>query len=150
MCRLNLFLFLTVTAPSAWAAGSVPRPDHVVIVIEENHGYGEIIGSASAPYINSLAQQGALFTHSFAITHPSEPNYLALFSGSTQGLTDDSCPNTFAAANLASQLLAAGFSFAGYSESLPATGSTVCAAGSYRRKHNPWVPQCPGQPQASV
>src|SRR5437667_12287490 len=44
----------------------VPRPDHVVIVIEENHSYDEIIGSTKAPYINSLAQQGALFTASFA------------------------------------------------------------------------------------
>ena len=63
----------------------VPRPDHVVIVIEENHSYSEIIGSPAAPYINSLAQQGALITNSLAVMHPSEPNYLDLFSGSNQG-----------------------------------------------------------------
>ena len=68
-------------------ANGVPRPDHVVIVIEENHSYGEIIGSSFAPYINSLATRGALFTQSYAITHPSQPNYLDLFSGSNQGVS---------------------------------------------------------------
>src|SRR5437773_1055692 len=105
----------------------------------------EIIGSASAPYINSLAGQGALFTQSFAVTHPSQPNYLHLFSGSAQGVTDDTCPppgSPYAAANLGGELIAKGFSFGGYSEDLPATGSTACSSGTsngYQRKHNPWV-----------
>lgn len=125
-------------APQAYAA-TLPRPAHVVVVMEENHSYAEIIGSSSAPYINSLASQGALFSHSFAVTHPSEPNYLALFSGSTQGITNDSCPHTFTTGNLASELIAAGFTFTGYSEGLPSVGSTVCTSGKYARKHNPWV-----------
>ena len=123
---------------------ALPRPDHVVIVMEENHSYADVIGSASAPYINSLASQGASFTDSHAITHPSEPNYLALFSGSTQGLTSDACPVTYTGDNLASELIKAGNSFGGYSEELPAVGSTACYAPSasnalYARKHNPWV-----------
>jgi hypothetical protein len=132
---------LTLATPvSAAAAGTVPRPDHVVVVIEENHSYGSIIGNtAQAPYINSLAGQGALFSQSFAVTHPSEPNYLALFSGSTQGITDDSCPHTFSTANLGQGLIGAGLSFAGYSESMPSAGYTGCTSGSYARKHNPWV-----------
>ena len=116
-----------------------PAPAHTVIVIMENHAYGEVIGSAQAPYLNRLARQGILFTHSYAITHPSEPNYLALFSGGTQGVTDDSCPHRFAGANLASELIAAGKSFAGYSEDLPGTGSAVCTSGEYARKHVPWT-----------
>jgi len=72
------------------AAAPIPKPSHVVVVIEENHGYSQIIGSSQAPYINTLATQGALFTKSYAISHPSQPNYLALFSGSTQGIIDDS------------------------------------------------------------
>ena len=71
-------------------------PAHIVVVIDENHSYSEIIGSSDAPYINSLATEGALFTQSFAVAHPSQPNYLALFSGSTHGITNDSCPHTFA------------------------------------------------------
>jgi len=72
------------------AVGQVPTPAHVIVVIEENHGYSQIIGSSQAPYINTLASQGALFTNSYAVTHPSQPNYLALFSGSTHGITNDS------------------------------------------------------------
>jgi len=120
-------------------ANGVPRPDHVVIVIEENHSYSEIIGSSAAPYINSLAAQGALFTQSYEITHPSQPNYLDLFSGSNQGVTDDSCPHSFTTANLGLYLLNASLTFAGYSEDLPSVGSTVCTSGAYARKHAPWV-----------
>jgi acid phosphatase len=115
----------------------VPRPDHVVVVVEENRSYSDVIGRA--PYLDSLAGEGALFTSSYAVAHPSEPNYLALFSGSTQGLTDDSCPHTFTGGNLGAQLRAAGLGFAGYSEGLPATGFLGCSAGDYARKHNPWA-----------
>jgi len=125
--------------PAVVPGGGVPRPDHVLVVIEENHSYDQIIGNSSAPYINSLAGQGASFTDSTAIAGISQPNYLALFSGATQGVTDDSCPHTFSAENLGHQLLAANIGFAGYSEDLPAPGSTVCTSGGYARKHNPWV-----------
>jgi phosphatidylinositol-3-phosphatase len=105
----------------------------------ENHSYAEIIGNVAAPFINSLAGRGALFTHSYAITHPSEPNYLALFSGSTQGVTGDDCPVSFTAPNLATGLFTAGLSFAGYAEGLPSAGSEACQAGEYARKHVPWA-----------
>jgi phosphatidylinositol-3-phosphatase len=121
------------------AAAGVPQLDHVVVAVMENHAFTSIIGSASAPYVNSLAAEGALFTQSFGVTHPSQPNYLALFSGSTQGVTDDSCPHTFTAPNLGQELLAAGRTFAGYSEDLPSVGYTGCTSGGYARKHNPWV-----------
>ncbi|WP_084730049.1 alkaline phosphatase family protein [Streptacidiphilus neutrinimicus] len=121
------------------AAAAVPRPAHVVVVMEENHAYDEVIGSPDAPYINALAAQGASFTSSYAVAHPSEPNYLALFSGSTQGLTDDSCPHIFTGPSLGSELLGAGLGFAGYSESMPQTGFTGCTSGDYARRHNPWV-----------
>ncbi|NUP53960.1 MAG: acid phosphatase [Catenulispora sp.] len=121
-------------------AGVVPTPAHVVVVVEENHSDNDIIGSSSAPYINSLASQGALMTSSFAVTHPSEPNYMALFAGSTFGLTSDKCPvSEGTTANLGSELLAAGKTFKGYSEGLPSAGSTTCSSGAYARKHAPWV-----------
>lgn len=133
-----LFLFLASMA-AAQIPDVLPGPAHVIVVMEENHSYSEIIGSAQAPYINSLAAQGALFTQSFAIGHPSEPNYLELFSGSNQGITDDSCPHTFSTASLESELLKAGKTFTGYSEDLPQAGSFVCTAGEYARKHVPWT-----------
>jgi hypothetical protein len=118
---------------------TLPRPDHLVIVMEENHGYTQIIGSPYAPYINTLAQEGALFTQSYALSHPSQPNYLQLYSGSNQGVTTDNCPYTFSAPNLGQQLGAHGFSFGGYSETMPMVGYTGCSYSAYARKHNPWV-----------
>ncbi|MCL6445244.1 MAG: alkaline phosphatase family protein [Alicyclobacillus sp.] len=115
-------------------------PKHIVIVIEENHAYGEITGNPQAPYINALMKQGATLTNYHAVQHPSEPNYLDLFSGSNQGVTDDSCPHTFSTANLASELMAAHDTFGGYSESMPSVGYTGCTwKWLYVRKHNPWV-----------
>jgi hypothetical protein len=128
-----------VIAAGAAQAAVLPSYDHVLVVIEENHAYNEVIGNASAPYITSLANGGANLTQSFAVRHPSEPNYVALFSGSTQGLTDDSCPHTYSAENLGHQLITAGTTFRGYSESMPSDGYTGCTSGRYARKHNPWA-----------
>ncbi|MGW5745372.1 alkaline phosphatase family protein [Amycolatopsis sp. NPDC003861] len=122
------------------AAAAVPAFDHIVLVMFENKKYSSINGSSSAPYFNTLASQSAKFTNSFAITHPSQPNYVALFSGATQGVTDDSCPaNLGAKANLGRQLIDAGKTFKGYSEAMPSDGYTGCSSGTYRRKHNSWV-----------
>jgi Phospholipase C len=139
VAALSIGLAGALAVPAAPAFAALPAYDHIVVVIEENHSYSEIIGSSSAPYINSLANNGAKMTQSFAVTHPSEPNYLALFSGSTQGLTDDSCPHSYSGSNLGRQLINAGKTFKGYSESMPSDGYTGCSSGSYARKHNPWV-----------
>jgi phosphatidylinositol-3-phosphatase len=122
------------------AAAGLPTPAHVVIVVEENRSQANIIGNRTAPFINALAGGGAMMAQSFAETHPSEPNYLALFAGDTFGVTKDSCPiNGGALPNLGSELLAAGHTFVGFAEDLPAVGSTVCSAGKYARKHVPWA-----------
>src|ERR1051325_3512043 len=68
---------------------TLPRPDHIVIVIEENHAYDQIIGDPCCPYMNAQANAGANMTNFFAIEHPSQPNYLDIFSGSNQGVTND-------------------------------------------------------------
>ncbi len=129
-----------VTAPTARASvTTVPRPDHVVMLILENHSSGDILGNPDAPYINSLAASGANMTSSFALTHPSQPNYIAMFSGSVNGVTDDSCPHTLSTDNLGAQLTNSGQGFAGYAEDLPSVGYTGCTSGAYARKHSPWV-----------
>ena len=116
------------------------RPDHIVVVILENKHRSSVIGSAQAPYLNKLAARGASMTHSYGVTHPSQPNYLALFSGSTQGVAGNACPQHFRKAdNLGRQLRKSGRSFIGYAESLPRTGFRGCGSGQYLRKHNPWV-----------
>src|SRR5207247_6999262 len=108
---------------------------HVVIVVEENHCFSQIIGNTSqAPNINSLAQQGALMTNSFAITHPSQPNYVALFAGSV--LTKTNSHVDLSNPNLGRSLLDAGLTFRGYSDSLPSVGYMGDIFNSYARKHN--------------
>jgi acid phosphatase len=140
-------------------SGPLPHFDHFVVVVEENHSYDEIVGSGQAPYINSLAAEAALFTDAHAVAHPSEPNYLALYAGSTFGLASDACPQEYTAPNLSAEALAHGMTFTGYSESMPRAGYTDCTAGnplnpSYARKHNPWadfadVPSTSNQPFTS-
>lgn len=110
------------------AVASSKRPskyDHIVVVIMENHSFDQIFQTKEAAYLKKLAKGGALFDNSYGVAHPSQPNYFALFSGSTQGVHDDGL-HSFAAPNLAARLHAHGKTFAGYVE-----------AGS-PRKHNPW------------
>ncbi|MCU1680288.1 MAG: Acid phosphatase [Amycolatopsis sp.] len=137
---LTTVVTFTTLPASAAPHASVPRPDHIVVLIDENHAQGEIVGSPDAPYITGLSQTGANFTNSHAVTHPSQPNYLALFSGATQGVSGDTCPKkAFTTANLGGEAIAANVGFAGYSESMPSAGYTGCTSGTYARKHNPWV-----------
>jgi hypothetical protein len=105
----------------------VPAYDHIVLVIEENHSYNSIVGnSTGAPFINAtLIPEAALMTNSFAIAHPSEPNYFALYAGSTFGVKDDGIyqkpdPTLFTILNKARK------TFTGYVED------------SKVRKHDPW------------
>ena len=113
------------------------RPDHVVLVVLENKNADDVF--RDGPYLTSLAAAGASLTDMHAETHPSQPNYLALFSGDTQGVTDDDCPLTFSGPSLAGELAAAGYSFTGYAEDLPHPGFTGCRTGDYARKHSPWT-----------
>jgi acid phosphatase len=134
---MKRFILISCLLAAQAVAAPLPRPDHIVIVIEENKGHSAIIGNRDAAYINALAASGALFTQSYAITHPSQPNYLALFAGTTFGLSSDACPLELVGDNLASVLLAKKRSFAVYSESLPGAGAPDCRSGAYHRKHNP-------------
>lgn len=127
-------------APADLAPLVGPHGSQVTIVLMENKDYGRVAGNSQAPYFNkTLVPQGVLLRNSHAIGHPSEPNYLALFSGSTQDIHGDPCPVSFKAANVASELIAAGKTFAGYSESMPRDGYKGCYHGLYDRNHNAWV-----------
>ncbi len=130
----------TPTATQPRPTAGLPAPDHVVVVVLENKDVGQVLGNRAAPYLTSLAASSATFTDAHAETHPSQPNYLALFSGSTQGVQDDGCLDApLTAPSLGGGLLAAGRTFTGYSEGLPEVGYTGCTHGGYARKHNPWV-----------
>jgi len=145
-----------VAAPSPSGSGSGSPgsgpPAHIVVVVFENKSYRQVTQSGQAPWLHDLMASSLVFTDSHAVTHPSQPNYLALFSGSTQGVTDDHCPVSLGdRPNLARQLMEAGLGFVGYAEELPGAGSHACGAGGYAAKHNPWadfanVPASANQP----
>ena len=141
-------------APAAikWPAG-LPKYDHIVIVIEENKDYDQIIGNPAAKYINeTLKKEGANLTQMFGEEHNSQGNYFWLFSGSNENVGFfDQVPKDmdnlgpFSTPNLGASLIQKGLSFKGYSEDLPKIGSRdefgpdAMGQKNYARKHNPWV-----------
>ena len=124
-----------IACPTATPAASIARSSagysHVVVVIEENYSGPAIIGGGQAPYLKSLAAQGEYFPNYHGVSHPSEPNYMALFSGSTQH-TDgsDNCIKT-SAKSIVGEARSAGISVEGYVEGL-SSGS------NYARRHDPF------------
>jgi hypothetical protein len=117
----------------------VPAGSHTALIVLENHEFDEVIGASDAPYLNELASQGALATNFYAITHPSLPNYLALFAGSTFGI-EENCSGCLASgANLATQLSAASVSWRAYIGAMPSACFTGAEAGKYAKKHNPFM-----------
>ena len=125
--------------PSPTARLSGGTPAHVAVIAMENHEYGDVIGSGSAPYINSLARRYGLATGMYAITHPSLPNYLALTGGATFGITSDCTDCTVAATSVVDQLEQAHLSWRAYMQDLPRPCFTGASAGDYAKKHNPFA-----------
>ena len=129
-------------APILQAAGALPKPRAVIVVVEENKSFQEIVDEPEhTPYIAELIKQGALFTHASGVAHPSQPNYFAMFAGAMDR-NGDGCPATgiaTTAPNLAAELLAAHRTFLGYAEDLPRPGFRGCVSGEYARKHAPWT-----------
>ncbi|HYS34854.1 MAG TPA: alkaline phosphatase family protein, partial [Pseudonocardiaceae bacterium] len=115
---------LTLAVPNASASAPVPHYDHVFMVVEENHGFTDVIGNPAAPNLNALAQQYGVATDYFAVSHPSEPNYVAMLGGSTFGVTTDNpyYVNKVDQPSLISQLDHAGISWKAYLQGLPQAG----------------------------
>lgn len=115
---------------------------YIFIIVEENQTYSDIIGNPQAPYINSLISKYALATNYYAVAHPSLPNYLALTSGSTDGIDSDCNPPSAGCVvnvpNIADQIEASGRSWKEYAESMPSNCYSY-NSGNYATKHNPFV-----------
>jgi hypothetical protein len=125
--------------PSGAVCGTAAKPparwDHVVWIVFENKSYSQIIGSADAPYMNTLAKRCGSASRLFAEAHPSLPNYIAMTSGSTQGIADDRGPSShpLGVASIFSQL---GTDWKALQESMPANCSRA-NSGQYAVRHNP-------------
>lgn len=141
LLRLQHYTTLEAVPPGSTAPVPATRP--VILIVFENKSDADILGATDAPYLHDLIARGALGTDYQAIAHPSQPNYLALFSGSPQGVTDDRS-HDLSGPSIADQLEAAGKTWRIFAENYPAdgcfTGDThdggVDGPGQYVRKHN--------------
>jgi phosphatidylinositol-3-phosphatase len=125
---------ISATAPCGVTASATY--DHVVWILLENEGYS-VVGSSSAPYLNALSSECGLATNYLAVGHPSLPNYIALTSGSTQGISSDGEPSEYplTVPSIFSQL---GENWRAYAESMPSSCDRV-TSGTYAARHNPAV-----------
>src|SRR6185437_5649919 len=123
--------------PSATPTPAIPAVDHVFLVMEENHGFSQVIGSAAMPYFNSLAAQHALATQYFANAHPSIGNYFMLTTGNIE-TNDDAFTGTIADDNMVRALLSSGKTWKIYAQSLPSIGYLGPDVYPYLRHHNPF------------
>ena len=129
----------------AWLGGAqaapqrVPAFEHVLVVVMENKDQASVLGSEQAPRFNSLAARYAVLSGYRGVVHPSLPNYLALVSGSTQGIQDDCTSCVVSARNLADTLERSGRSWKTYAEGLPRPGFTGAFSGRYAKKHDPFL-----------
>ena len=140
--RLLTLLFLMTAckgtesvAPISGGGGSVPLMGHVIVVVEENTDYSSVIGTSSMPYLNGLAQQYALATKYYAVTHPSIGNYFMMTVGKII-TNNDSYSTVVSDDNIIRHLIAAGKTWKSYAEDLPSVGYTGPDVGNYARKHN--------------
>jgi hypothetical protein len=127
--------------PLGVSAAALPpsRSSHVIVLVMENQEASDVLGSSSAPYTNALARRYGLATQSYAIAHPSLPNYLALTSGSTDAITSDCTECHVASRNIVDQLQSAGISWRAYLEGMPAGCFHGATSGAYAKKHNPFL-----------
>ena len=109
------------------AAASAP---HIMLIVEENQGYAQVIGSDSAPYINSLASTYASATKWYGMTDSSLGDYVALITGEV---------GSHSSPTLVGELAAQGISWGAYMESMPSTCYTGTGVGDYSKVHNPFV-----------
>ena len=132
---------LTIAAVAATVRSQAAEaaPPHVMLIIEENRSESDVIGSSNAPYINGLANRYGLATASYGQSHPSLPNYLALLSGSTQGVTDDGTQHSFSGPTLVDQLAQQGITWRAYMESMPSACYGGASSGEYAKKHDPFM-----------
>ena len=128
------------TSASHSVAGT--RIKHAIIIVMENEGYDQVVGSSSAPYQNLLISRYALAANYNAVSHPSLPNYIALVAGDTLGVTNDCQPSqcSFPNATLTNLLDSHGLSWKEYAESMPVNCSqSPSQDGLYVPRHNPFV-----------
>jgi hypothetical protein len=126
-------------APRTTAGPAAPAATRIAVVVMENKEAGDVLGSPRAPYLTGLARRYAHARRSYGVTHPSLPNYLALVSGSTHGISSDCSGCHVDAPNLVDQMEARRISWKGYLQGMPRPCFGGASAGGYVKKHNPFM-----------
>jgi hypothetical protein len=134
-----LMVLCALLAGRATAAAPVPAFAHVVVIVFENKESSSVLGNRAAPTFNSYGRRYAKLTRYYGVTHPSLPNYVALVSGSTQGITTDCTDCVVDGKSLADTVEASGRTWKTYAEGLPAPGFLGPFNGRYAKKHNPFA-----------
>jgi hypothetical protein len=114
-------------------------PPHIMVIVMENREASSVLGQSDAPFINSLASGYGQATRWYGVSHPSLPNYLAMISGSDQGVHDDGTGYSFGGTTLVDQLAARGIGWKAYMEDMPAPCFGGGSSGGYAKKHDPFV-----------
>jgi acid phosphatase len=149
-CAVGIIIGSALLAQLGCSSASSPRPSpppppsnvvpqfgHIILLVEENHSYSEVIGNTSMPYLNSLAAQYGLATQYFANAHPSIGDYFMLTTGQLV-TTDDAFAGTVDVDNIVRELISVGKTWKSYAESIPSTGYTGGDLYPYARRHNPF------------
>lgn len=134
-----LALMLAPEAPPSTGGTSAGEPPRTFVIVLENHEFDETIGNPEAPFLNGLAEGGALATRYYGITHPSLPNYMAILGGSTFGIEEDCTACDVRGTSLPGQLSRAGIPWLAYMEGLPHRCFAGAGEGSYVKRHNPFM-----------
>jgi phospholipase C len=128
-----------LAAPAATARVPLPDFEHVVVIVFENKESSSVLGNSAAPSFNSYARRYANLTRYYGVTHPSLPNYLAMVSGSTHGITSDCTTCVASGKSLADTIEASGRTWKTYAEGLPSPGFLGSSNRGYAKKHDPFA-----------
>jgi phospholipase C len=138
---IGMMVPLAASAHTDASSGKLKNFQHVFVIMMENTSYTSLIGNPNAPWINSAAATYGFSTNYHGVTHPSQPNYIAATSGSTNGISDD-FDHTINVANIADQIEASGRTWRAYMQSYSLCSSPTqssCGIQLYERKHNPFI-----------
>src|SRR6266404_1632588 len=141
-CLLLMFVSLASSPLAAQdSRSSMKNFQHVFVIMMENTGFDSLMGNPNAPFTNAAAANYGLASNYFGVTHPSQPNYIAATSGSTNGVADDN-DTTIDVPNIVDQLESHGKSWKGYMQSYSLCVTPLdhaCGNQLYERKHNPFI-----------
>jgi phosphatidylinositol-3-phosphatase len=139
---IGMMVPLVASAHTDTSNGKLKNFQHVFVIMMENTGYDSLIGNKNAPWINMAAKTYGVATNYFGVTHPSQPNYIAATSGSTNGVPDDN-DITINVPNIVDQIESSGRTWKAYMQSLSLCNGNLlahaCGNQLYERKHNPFV-----------